>query len=38
VSWIALVALAFAIALFYALRLYGGRWRDQEALERVMAE
>ena len=38
VSWIALVALAFAIALFYALRLYGGRWRDPEALARVMAE
>ena len=38
VSWIALVALAFAIALFYTLRLYGGHWRDPEALARVMAE
>jgi len=38
VSWMALVALVFAIALVYALRLKSGRWRDPEALERVMAE
>ena len=38
VSWLALVALVFAIALVYALRLRSGRWRDPEALERVMAE
>ncbi len=38
VSWIALVAMILAIAIVYALRLKGGRWRDPEALERVMAE
>ncbi len=38
VSWIAFVALILAIALVYALRLKGGRWRDTEVLERVMAE
>lgn len=38
VSWIAFVVMIFVIALVYALRLYGGRWRDPEALERVMAE
>lgn len=38
VSWIAFVALILAIALVYALRLKGGRWRDPEVLERVMAE
>jgi MATE family multidrug resistance protein len=38
VSWIAFVALVLAIALVYALRLKGGRWRDPEVLERVMAE
>jgi len=38
VSWIAFVVLILAIALVYALRLKGGRWRDPEALERVMAE
>jgi len=38
VSWLALVALVFAIALVYALRLKSGRWRDPDALERVMAE
>jgi MATE family multidrug resistance protein len=38
VSWIAFVALVFAIALVYSLRLKGGRWRDPKALERVMAE
>jgi len=38
ISWIALVILVLAIALVYALRLKGGRWRDPEVLERVMAE
>ena len=38
VSWLALVALVFSIALVYSLRLYHGRWRDPEVLERVMAE
>jgi MATE family multidrug resistance protein len=38
VSWLAFVALVLAIALVYALRLKGGRWRDPEVLERVMAE
>ncbi len=38
VSWIAFVAMILAIALVYAWRLYQGRWRDPEALERVMAE
>jgi MATE family multidrug resistance protein len=38
VSWIAFVALVLAIALVYALRLKGGRWRNPESLERVMAE
>jgi MATE family multidrug resistance protein len=37
-SWLAFAAMIFAIALVYALRLYGGRWRDPEALQRVMAE
>ena len=38
VSWLAFVVLVLAIALVYALRLKGGRWRDPQALERVMAE
>jgi MATE family multidrug resistance protein len=38
VSWLAFVALVLSIALVYALRLYHGRWRDREVLERVMAE
>ena len=38
VSWIAFCVLVLAIALVYALRLKGGRWRDPEVLERVMAE
>lgn len=37
-SWIAFVAMVLAIALVYALRLKGGRWRDPEVLEMVMAE
>jgi MATE family multidrug resistance protein len=38
VSWLAFVVLVLAIALVYALRLRGGRWRDPQALDRVMAE
>jgi MATE family multidrug resistance protein len=38
VSWIAFVALVLAIAVVYALRLGGGRWRDPEVLDMVMAE
>ena len=38
VSWLAFVAMIFAIAVVYALRLKSGRWRDPEALARVMAE
>jgi MATE family multidrug resistance protein len=38
VSWIVLCILVLSIALVYALRLASGRWRDEEALERVMAE
>ena len=38
VSWIAFVILVLAIALVYLLRLWGGRWRDEAALARVMAE
>ena len=38
VSWLAFVALILAIAVVYALRLKGGRWRDPEVLEMVMAE
>jgi MATE family multidrug resistance protein len=38
VSWLVFAAMILAIALVYVLRLKGGRWRDPEALERVMAE
>ena len=38
VSWLAFVAMIFAIAVVYAWRLRSSRWRDPEALERVMAE
>jgi len=38
VSWLTFVAMILAIAVVYVLRLKGGRWRDPEALERVMAE
>ena len=38
VSWLILVAMILAIAVVYALRLKGNRWRDPEVLERVMAE
>ena len=38
VSWLAFVAMILAIAVVYAWRLKGDRWRDPEVLERVMAE
>ena len=38
VSWVAFVVMILLIAVVYARRLAGGRWRDPEALERVMAE
>lgn len=37
-SWIAFCIFVFAIAALYLWRLKGGRWRDEAALERVMAE
>ena len=37
-SWMAFVVMLLVIALVYGLRLWGGKWRDQEALDRVMAE
>ncbi len=38
VSWAVFCLLVLAIAVVYSLRLRGGRWRDPEVLERVMAE
>ncbi len=38
VSWLTFVTMILAIAVVYALRLRGDRWRDPEVLERVMAE
>ncbi len=38
VSWIAMCVLVLSLALVYAMRLKGGRWRDPEVLEAVMAE
>ena len=38
VSWLAFVAMILLIAVVFTLRLRGNRWRDPEALERVMAE
>ena len=38
VSWVAFAIMVLAIALVYVMRLKGGRWRDPDALERVMAE
>jgi MATE family multidrug resistance protein len=38
VSWIAFCVLVLAIAMVYGMRLAGGRWRNEAALERVMAE
>jgi MATE family multidrug resistance protein len=37
-SWMAFVVMLLLIALVYGLRLWGGRWRDPEALSRAMAE
>jgi MATE family multidrug resistance protein len=38
VSWWVFVVMLLSIALCYALRLYGGRWRRPERLARVMQE
>ncbi|MBT8095685.1 MAG: MATE family efflux transporter [Woeseia sp.] len=38
ISWLAFVVMILAIAVVYAWRLYGGRWRDPDVLESVMAE
>ena len=38
ISWLTFVAMLFVIAVVYALRLSGGRWRDPARLARVMAE
>ncbi len=37
-SWVAFVLMILAIAIVFIGRLYGGRWRDEEALRLVMAE
>ena len=37
-SWLAFVAMLLTIAIVFALRLRGGRWRDPAALKLVMAE
>ena len=37
-SWLAFVVMILSIALVFVGRLYGGRWRDEEALRSVMAE
>lgn len=37
-SWIAFCLFVFSIAAVFLWRLKGGRWRDPEALERVMTE
>ena len=38
VAWLAFVALIFAIAVVFVLRLRGDRWRDEKVLEMVMVE
>ena len=38
ISWLAFVTMILAIAVVYAWRLYGGRWRDPDVLDSVMAE
>ncbi len=38
ISWLAFVVLVLAIAVVYAWRLRGGRWRDPDVLDSVMAE
>ena len=37
-SWVAFVAMLFAIALLFSWRLWKGRWREEERLLAVMAE
>ncbi len=38
VSWIAFCVLVLTIAVVYALRLKGGRWRDADVLRAIVAE
>ena len=38
VSWMVFVFMILATAVMYMIRLYGGKWRTEEALARVMAE
>lgn len=38
ISWMVFVFMVLATALMYMVRLYGGKWRTEEALARVMAE
>jgi len=38
ISWIIFTLLVFAIAIVYASRLQGGRWRSEENLAAVMSE
>lgn len=37
-SWVAFVSMLFAIAILFAWRLWGGRWREEDRLLAVMAE
>lgn len=37
-SWLVFCAMILAIAVVFLLRLWSGKWRDQKALEAVMAE
>jgi len=38
VAWLVFVVMILITAATYVGRLYGGRWRSEEALARVMAE
>ncbi|MBT8098481.1 MAG: MATE family efflux transporter, partial [Gammaproteobacteria bacterium] len=38
VSWLTFVIMILAIAVVYSMRLKGGRWRDPDVLEAVLAE
>ncbi|MDP2283391.1 MAG: MATE family efflux transporter, partial [Pseudohongiella sp.] len=37
-SWLVFCAMILAIALVFLMRLKSGKWRDEQALEAVMAE
>jgi MATE family multidrug resistance protein len=37
-SWVVFCAMILAIAIVFLLRLWSGKWRDEKALESVMAE